>query len=79
MVLSTACILTMTAIPIFAADSSSSPDRVSTGHSQLEEKYNVTIKEAPTVRTTSTLSPEEIDNTLVDLEAALIIRKGCCL
>lgn len=72
MVLSTACILTMTTFPTFAADTNSSADKLATELSQLEEKYNVTIKEAPTARKSSTLSLEEIDNTLVDLEAALI-------
>ena len=58
MVLSTACILTMTTFPTFAADTNSSADKLATELSQLEEKYNVTIKEAPTARKSSTLSLE---------------------
>ena len=44
MVLSTTCILTMTAFPAFAAETSSPADRLETGLSQLEEKYDVTYK-----------------------------------
>lgn len=72
MVLSTTCILTMTAFPAFAAETSSPADRLETGLSQLEEKYDVTIKKAPTARKASALSLEEVNSTLTDLESSLI-------
>lgn len=72
MVLSTACILTMTAIPTFAAETTSPAEKLETGLSQLEEKYDVTIKKAPTARNASALSLEEVNNTLTDLESSLI-------
>lgn len=72
MVLSTTCILAMTALPTFAADSTTPADKLETGLSQLEEKYDVTIKKAPTARKASALSLAEVNSTLSDLESSLI-------
>lgn len=71
MVLLTTCIFTLTSFPAFAADTTSPSDKLTTGLSQLEEKYDVTIKAAPTAKKAATLSVDEVNTTLSDLESAL--------
>lgn len=70
-IVTTFCLFSITSIPTLAAEKNNSQSMLAEGISELEQKYNVTIKEAPTAKDVSTFSTEEANSLLEDLETTL--------